>query len=553
MEILRKTKEKLDAVKEGLLLALAMCFMMFIYAPLEIYSYNQNEFWYDIYDLLPMFLILFVGVFLVLAVMAVLVYSVSRRIYNVIFVAGTIGYISTYIQGTFMVKNLPRMDGTVANWAEYSKERMYSLILWIVVTLVACVIVKRVSCGKYVKVAGTVALCMTLMLLLTMCSFVITTKSYRGKVNSIATKKTLFEMSEDTNFIIFVLDSVDSKTLYDMIETDVRYQGNFEDFTYYPNTIGSYPYTIYALPYILTGEYYKNDESFDDYNIRAYQSSELLNNLKKQGYNINVFADSGVLPKYGANLFAFDNHHNEFRISSYTQFAKLQLKLVGLRYAPYQLKEKCMISTEQLDDLMVLEGDETVFSENIIDFNHAIQTRRVTYTEEPCFKYIHLEGAHLPFRYDENLNDIGCSTYAQCVRASVTVTSAYLAMLKDAQVYDNSVIIIMSDHGYDQVQVLDNAYGRQNPILFVKGVGEDHPLEISDAPISFEDLQEAYKRLMEGCPSTDAFDYQEGDQRERRYMYYFYGEEEYIYEYMHEDHAFIDNMHPTGVEYFLNE
>ena len=36
----------------GLLAALAVCFIFFIYAPLELYVSNQTEFWFDFYKIL---------------------------------------------------------------------------------------------------------------------------------------------------------------------------------------------------------------------------------------------------------------------------------------------------------------------------------------------------------------------------------------------------------------------------------------------------------------------------------------------------------------------
>ena len=359
----------------------------------------------------------------------------------------------------------------------------------------------------------------------------------------------MFEMSQDTNFVILVLDSLDSKTLSEVIQNEERYRDVFKDFTYYPNTVGMYPYTTYALPHILTGICYQNDETFDDYNIRAYQSSELLNNLEKKGYNINVFMDPDIVPKYGENIFDFDNSHNEFKIGSWFEFAKIQVKLVGLRYAPYQIKYKCMILTEWIDELMVTEGDSEIYLDNNAIFYQSLAAEDITYIDEPCFKYIHLEGAHLPFRYDENMNVLEETSYTQCVKASVTVADAYLDKLREAGVYDNSVIIVMADHGYSEEQVLYNAFGRQNPILFVKGVRESHDLEISQAPISFDDLQEAYKRLLDGKPSAEVFDARENEERIRRYIYYYYGDEEHMYEYMLEGHAFDDVMTPTGESY----
>ena len=57
----------------------------------------------------------------------------------------------------------------------------------------------------------------------------------------------------------------------------------------------------------------------------------------------------------------------------------------------------------------------------------------------------------------------------------MTIAATYLEKLKKADSYDNSVIIIMSDHGYDEEGTEE--YGRQNPLLMIKGRNEHHDMQ----------------------------------------------------------------------------
>lgn len=36
-------------IKPAVMLSIATCFMFFVYAPIELYLTNKDEFWYDIY------------------------------------------------------------------------------------------------------------------------------------------------------------------------------------------------------------------------------------------------------------------------------------------------------------------------------------------------------------------------------------------------------------------------------------------------------------------------------------------------------------------------
>ena len=54
----------------------------------------------------------------------------------------------------------------------------------------------------------------------------------------------------------------------------------------------------------------------------------------------------------------------------------------------------------------------------------------------------------------------------------------------------------------------------------MKGMNEHHDtMQISEAPIAYDDLQEAYQRLLDGAGSDQVFDAKEGDERVRRYLY----------------------------------
>lgn len=85
------------------------------------------------------------------------------------------------------------------------------------------------------------------------------------------------------------------------------------------------------------------------------------------------------------------------------------------------------------------------------------------------------------------MNEIENGTYEQSIEASMTIVATYLQKLKDSGVYDNTAIMILSDHGYN-IEDDDSSEKRQHPILFVKGVGEHYDeLQISSAPISQSD------------------------------------------------------------------
>lgn len=544
-KISQRNKTELSA---GICLLAALFFMLFIYAPLELYFYNQREFWFDVYDLLPLLLIMFGVGFVASGVLFLVLFLWTPRLYRLVLVGSSIGFLCTYIQGNFLVGNLPSMDGSEYDWEANSFGRIQSLILWVVVFLAIVALYKFIKKDMFVQGVKMVSVGMILMLTVTLVSILLTTQGYEKKLDAVATVKNEYEFSTDTNFVILLLDAVDSADLYDLMEEQPEYKEIFADFTYYPNTLGVYPCTMCAIPHILSGERFVNETTFEEYNINVYKNAEFFASLEEKGYRLGMYEDE--LPYLDESIFRFENVlDRKSEINSYIEFAKLEMKLIGLRYAPYDLKKLCVFRTNPFRDLIKPNEEYNIFTLSNAYFYRRLHNTEITYTPDKCFKFIHVEGAHEPFKYDKDMNEIEDGTYKQMLQANMTMTTAYLEKLKAAGVYDNSVIIIMADHGLDGENSAEYT-GRQNPILFVKGINEKHTLQVSQAPISYDDLQGAFARLLEGKDSTEIFDYEEGSDRERSFLYYVYEQDEHMYEYVTEGHASEDaELKSTGREF----
>lgn len=550
MSVLSKCREqkKID-LWAGISLVGVFCFMLFFYAPLELYFYNQSDFWFDWKELLP----LVVGMFLLGWAAASLVMFAAwifcPRFYQILLPCVTIAFLCTYIQGNFLVGNLPVMDGSDINWEAYSSGRIQSVVLWVVVTVIVLVGYRLLHGKHFAELVRVVSLCMMLMFGVTLVSILFTTKGYEQKLDACATIKDEYEFSDNENFIILVLDSIDAAPFYEVIEENEAYQDIFEDFTYYANTLGAYPYTMCSVPFILSGEWYENDVDFEEYNVGIYKNSSLFASLEDRGYRLGMYEFE--TPYLDESIYRFTNVMNQkSEINSYFEFAKLECKLVGFRYAPFDFKKFCRIWPDSVSNLMETNLEYPAFKSSNLEFFERIHTSEVSRTQENCFKFIHVEGSHVPYWYDKDMNLTYAGDYRSSLEASLTLTKAYLQKLKEAGVYDNSVIIVMADHGTNGEYYLE-PMGRQNPILFVKGIGEQHAFEVSQAPVSYADLQTAFQRLLDGNDSREIFDYHEGDERQRRYIQYAIDEEEAMYEYVTIGHASDDEaMTATGNTYF---
>ena len=77
---------------------------------------------------------------------------------------------------------------------------------------------------------------LTLMLLITAVSIVFTSGALQEKVHYQYGADEQFVMSEDQNFVILLLDTVDSRTITELLDEHPEYSEVFRDFTYFENT-----------------------------------------------------------------------------------------------------------------------------------------------------------------------------------------------------------------------------------------------------------------------------------------------------------------------------
>lgn len=541
-------------LKPAISVTVAACFMVFIFAPLEMYLSNPNEFWYDAYLLFPFV----IKDFLFFAAISLGGFVISYFLGDIVYMAALYCYftcfIALYIQGNFWIKDLPPFNGTEVNWSLYRSDMIKCALVWALIAVVILALLLALKSKRFKTLVFAVSTFFFLMLASTLTVLGINGGLLEQKQFVKFTKNDQFEMSTDTNFIILVLDAIDETCFWQIWEKHPEYEEAMADFTFYNNAMSGYGYTDHSLPLMLSGEWYENREPYEDYMMRVYRDSPFFNRLEEQGYALSFYDDElqfevGVMDGEFANMT-----YAKSTLWDADLFNKRLIKMTGVKYAPYFLKPFCWFNPDKINQQeMGAEGEE-LFKWANGDFYEDVQNGEVTYVDGKRFKLIHLMGAHVPFKYDQYVNEIEDADYFTCIESSMTVTMEYLDLLREEGVYDNSVILIMSDHGYnisgDAVSIPqrdENPNGRQHPILFVKGLNERHEMRISGAPISFEDLVGAYYKLMDGALSDACFEYEEGDERERRYLLYKYLGEDHMVEYSQKGYAGDEStLVPTG-------
>ena len=531
----------------ALIVTLALSFLVAFYAPLELYFTNVSEFPFDFYTLCPVLLKLFVLIFAAGLAGFGICYVLFDKLFDVALVGAGIVYVVAYVHGMFLARNLPPLDGTAYSWADYGKENIISLVICAVVFVLMVLLTRFLHMAKMRKIISGVTAFFTAILLVTLVTVGIQYDGLQKKPQEVVTTKYEYQMSENQNMVIFLMDAVDSWTVSALMnDSDPQFAETLQDFTYYPNTVGGYSFTQHSIPYILTGERFEHQTDFWTYSHQAMADSPLLKELKEKNYKVALYEED--LSCDTEQMQDFENVEKVgLQFKSFSGIVKEEIKLVWFKYAPYPLKRFAKVDMSAYRQLVEPRSDSKLYTYYNFDVYPDIQDNEVTTISDNCFKFFHIEGAHVPFRYDKDMNVIGEGSYDQNVEASMTILKSYLQKLKDAGVYDNTAIVVMADHGYGE-HWTDGLKGRSNPLLAFKGIGETHDsMQSSKAPISYDDLQDAFLKLLDGADSSQLFDVKEGDQRVRKYMLYHYLQEDHMEEYEQTGDAWDeDTLVPTG-------
>lgn len=493
-------KKMLKKMVPAVLVSFLTSFMLFIYEPIITYTANVNDFWFDSKLMLPCTLFYFIGLFIFLLFMFSYVFFFSCTIkkeivYRIVIAISFVIVVFAYIQGVYLVGNLPTLDGTMIEWDTYKKDKIISLVVFGVIAIAEIVGMIKFKTKKTIKVNCFIMGAIVIMLSTSLISSLTKPDFYKEKTIAVPTAENINNISTDKNFIILLADAVDSIEFSKIVDDD----SIFEDFTYFPDTVSGYTFTRDSIPFIFSGVWNKNEMEFSDYSTKAFNESSILNKLKNQDYQLNIYEDEITWYSRKSEEIANMRIYND-QVSK-KEFFKQLIKFIGYKYLPYQLKKYAHIETADFDLCQRNYETETYNWTNPSVYQNILENG-LENIDQKYFQYIHIEGGHVPYNNNEDVEVIPEEegTYDQKLKATAKVIDEYIKRLKESGAYDNSVIVVLADHGY-----WANGSGRQNPMLYIKGIDEHHEMSTSELPISYEDLSNAFVELADGKKSDELF------------------------------------------------
>ena len=476
--------------------------LIFLWHPLIIFSSSPQTFGFPAISIVrnnfPLFiesLVLFIFVFLI----------VPKRIKQYLTYLMLFIVLVVFINSSIIPINLGSLQENRFSLQENLAEPIFKYIIESVVLLAISVLLKKVftdSKRNYLIIG----------LLLLNTIFIINglySNINKGVFFEKETEKTesagISFSKIDKNIVYFIADGVQGWFIKQMVEEEPELKNIFSGFTWYPNTISMANYTHASVPSLLAGYHYSIDSMNND-NANSIE--------EKWQIASKIFVDKAIRKGYSFNS---DKQHYfkkvEKKIGTIPLWTKSWKKLdkyinLGQKHEVWytRLFENALFVSVPLifkpkiyNDTKWLIKKKSKISSYMFEWYNFIRILPfISKTDAPnsSFIYFHNEAAHNPWHIIKDNGQVVNATPYENNKWIINQLAKWIEWMKDNDVYDNTKIVIVSDHGpswyesdfnpdfkspvnwkQNSININPKMFWRLNPLLMVKEFGEKKELK----------------------------------------------------------------------------
>ena len=349
--------------------------------------------------------------------------------------------------------------------------------------------VKRIGKNNWRNIFAFCACAMIAMQAAGVLSIVLTKDGFETKKGAeYFSTNGLYEVAEEENVIVFVLDKYDGKYMEEVLNEEPDFLEPLEGFTYFPDAVAQFSRTYPAVTYMLTNKPFFHTPEGENYYSWAFDGCSFWKGLTGKGYRLYFYEENASYIGGGAKEQAVNYvEHGEV--------VKREISLKGCirsihninfyRLMPYAFKDYFSYTEESIDSLVIANQ---VLQEEMYEMDDTEIKARLgdaglkANGDGKAFRFIHMSGAHPPYYIDRQGNrfEKPKGLALEQYMGSMRIVYDYLDELKKLGLYKNSTIVITADHGdnFESGEILPE---KVNIILFIKPKGtSDEPFICSD-------------------------------------------------------------------------
>jgi len=427
--------------------------------------------------------------------------------------------VASYIQNLFLNKELDLIGATAEGYVPSTGKVVVNALVWGVI-LIGMFVIAYAKRTDWKKVFGTVSAFLLSVQLVAFGSLFLTadkTAFEYPEAELCLDMEEQFTYSADENIIMLMFDNVSNVWLDEAREAYPDIFDSVNDFTYFTNADCNYYGTFPSVVHTLTGNRVDFELSVNEYMQECWDNpytNKYYDTLAEYGYQANAYIYQKEIIAAGNPLditkgkLANVVEKNARKDVDYPLLYQTLLEMSCYRYMPDGIKQTFNVNSEQYARI-IKYPENTIAYSNVDFYNRLVEDGLSLQEESKSFVFHHLSGCH-EFINDENCQRAQDVSRDQAIRGLFTLVEEFLDCLKEEGVYDNSTIIIMTDHG-----VLYNG----QPMFLIKRKNETHDvMQESKAPITYDDIIPTLVDEIGGDGSSfgrNIYSYAEDEVRER--------------------------------------
>jgi hypothetical protein len=324
----------------------------------------------------------------------------------------------------------------------------------------------------------------------------------------------VFRFSPKQNVLIILLDALQSDVVNGIFQRDAKVRDAFDGFDFYKDTVSVAPTTFLSLPAIHSGEGFEAHVDTARYFADSIEHRSFLTRFATAGYETALINPVlGICPEQVTNCL----DASRLLQSAETRLAREGLRLLDLslfRVSPIWLKRR-LYGNGAWFAVRLLDGPYEIH--RIFEGNTLLTElgRRLVVSDgPPTIKFLHLFSTHPPFVLNDECRAVSMEhapeRFPAQARCALLAVSSLFDRMKKAGIYDDTLILVMADHGMG----LPNAYveapklnpanwvelaGSANPVFLLKPRGRRGPLQDASASVQLIDVGATLCALSQAC------------------------------------------------------
>jgi hypothetical protein len=536
-----RSAQKKPIIFSALLAAVFTSGLVFLFLPSELFLRNPTEFVSTIGPLMLYLALWGMALAVLLCIPLALPLAGWQRIWGSLL--GGLA-LSVWVSGVFLVPDLGALDGASFDLNLHRETLNRHSVVFGAVLIAACLISwywpRYLAWALVILGAG--------LTVITVNNLLAVGKMRKAPFETVDPRQ-IARFSDRQNLLILVLDTFQSDLLQAIIEQDPTIREKLDGFEFYPDTLGVAPTTYLTMPAFHSGLQYNRMTSLNDFYALGVRQNSFLGELARSSYQVDI-----VNPIAGACPDGMNTCKNQENLlwtegDVLVEEASRLADLAILRAAPGRLKPRVFdgssgLVTRVRAGIYLTGLEQRIYMANTV-LQLVIENLWVD-GNPPTAKLIHLLNTHPPFMFDAQCRFIGVKKEMDRAHQTDQTECAMqwflslLTAMKDAGVYDNSMIVLTADTGAGSTYADDDlsslyaqrhglepgAMGRliggANPVLAIKYPGRRGVLAESDLQAQLTDLPRTVCESLGDCAMPYGIDLRTAEPATRARAYHYY-------------------------------